>query len=345
MLQRQVPVQTVRFSDELGQPILATAVPILREGQVVGTLRITQGLDSVRAEVRRTMVGLIAVGLAGLAAGLVIAWALAGSLSRPLSRLAAAAGRLGDGDLTARSNVRGSGEIGQVAETFDAMADRLEANVRAQREFVANASHQLRTPLTGLKLRLEAARSRAGNSDLAPTLEAAEREADRLAGIVDRLLVLAKRVERGETAPRADLDEAARAVVERWDQRAKAVGASLTVVGDGGWVGTHREDVDQIFDNLVDNAITYAPGPVRIELGARNGQALVAVEDRGPGIPPEDRERVLERFSRGHGAAAGGSGLGLAIVAELARRSGGDVSITNGGNGGTRVEVRLPTSS
>ena len=345
VLKRRVPVQTVRFSDELGQRILATAVPILRQGQVVGTLRMTQGLDSVRAEVRRTMIGLIAVGLAGLLAGLVIAWALAGSLSRPLSRLAAAAHRLGEGDLSARSNVRGGGEIGEVAETFDAMADRLEANVRAQREFVANASHQLRTPLTGLKLRLEAARSRAGNSDLARTLEAAEREADRLAGIVDRLLVLARRAERGETAPSADLDEAARAVVERWDQRARAVGASLTVVGDGGWVGTRREDIDQIFDNLVDNAIRYAPGPVRIELGAQNGQALVAVEDGGPGIPPDDRERVLERFSRGHGAPPGGSGLGLAIVAELARRSGGDVRITNGGNGGTRVEVRLPASN
>ncbi|HEX2090156.1 MAG TPA: HAMP domain-containing sensor histidine kinase [Actinomycetota bacterium] len=344
VLRRRTPVRTVRFSDELGQRILATAVPILQQGRVVGTLRITQGLDSVRAEVRRTMFGLIAVGLAGLIAGLVIAWAMAGSLSRPLSRLARAAHRLGEGDLGARSNVRERGEIGEVAQTFDAMADRLEANVRAQREFVANASHQLRTPLTGLKLRLEAARGRAGEGDLARTLEAAEREADRLAGIVDRLLVLARRGETGEPAPTSSLDEAARAVVERWEDRARAAGASISVVGDGGWVGTRREDVDQIFDNLIHNALTYASGPLRIELGAADGQALVAVEDRGPGIPASDRERVLERFSRGQSAPPGGSGLGLAIVAELARRSGGDVRITDGNHGGTRVEVRLPVS-
>ena len=345
VLRRRTPVQTVRFSDELGQRILATAVPILQQGRIVGTLRITQGLDSVRAEVRRTMIGLIAVGVAGLAAGLVIAWAMAGSLSRPLSRLARAAHRLGEGDLGARSNVRERGEIGEVARTFDAMADRLEANVRAQREFVANASHQLRTPLTGLKLRLEAARARAQGSELARTLEAAEKEADRLAGIVDRLLVLARRAEKGEPAPSANLDDAARAVVERWEERAAAAGASISVVGDGGWVGTRREDVDQIFDNLVHNALTYAAGPLRIELSAANGQALVAVEDRGPGIPAPDRERVLERFSRGQSAPPGGSGLGLAIVAELARRSGGDVRITDGSDGGTRVEVRLPVSS
>ncbi|MDP8957025.1 MAG: HAMP domain-containing histidine kinase, partial [Actinomycetota bacterium] len=254
VLQRRAPVQTVRFSDELGQRILATAVPILQQDRVVGTLRITQGLDSVGAEVRRTMIGLIAVGLAGLFAGLVIAWAMAGSLSRPLSRLARAAHRFGEGDLSARSNVRGGGEIGEVAETFDAMADRLEANVRAQREFVANASHQLRTPLTGLKLRLEAARSRAEGSEVAPTLEAAEREADRLAGIVDRLLVLARRAEKGETAPSSNLDDAAHAAAERWEERARVTGASISVVGDGGWVGTRREDVDQIFDNLVHNA-------------------------------------------------------------------------------------------
>ena len=345
VLQRRTAVQTVRFSDELGQRILATAVPILRQGGVVGAVRITQGLESVRAEVRRTMIGLIAVGLAGLLAGLVIAWALAGSLSRPLSRLARAAHRLGDGDLSARSNVRGRGEIGEVAETFDAMAERLEANVRAQREFVANASHQLRTPLTGLKLRLEAARGRAETPELKRTLEAAEREADRLAGIVDRLLVLARRAEQGERVPSTDLDDAARAVVERWDQRIRAGGSSITIAGDGGFVGTPREDVDQIFDNLVHNALSYAPGPVRIELGGANGRALVAVEDRGPGIPAEERERVLERFSRGRGVSPGGSGLGLAIVAELARRSGGDVRVTDGTKGGTRVEVFLPASA
>ncbi|HEX8098607.1 MAG TPA: HAMP domain-containing sensor histidine kinase [Actinomycetota bacterium] len=345
VLRQQTSVQTVRFSDELHQSILATAVPVFRRGVVVAALRMTQGLEGVHREVRRTMAGLVVVGLAGLLAGLVVAWALAASLSRPLSRLADAAHRLGEGDLSARSKVTGGGEIGDVAETFDAMAERLEATVRAQREFSANASHQLRTPLTGLKLQLESARERAESPEQLRMLEAAERETDRLAGIVERLLVLARRAERGESIPATDLGEAARDGVERWKERTNAAGASISVVGDGGSVRARREDLDQILDNLLDNALSHASGPFRIELRGDDGQSVLAVEDRGPGIPPAERERVIERFYRGRAAAPGGSGLGLAIVAELARRSGGDVRIADGSDGGTRVEVRLPSSS
>ena len=339
------PGQEIRYSDTLGQEILATAVPVIRGNEVVAAVRITESLADLRRQVSKAIIAYLVIGLAGLVAGLAIAWVLAGTFSRPLTALAGTARRLGDGDLSARAEVRGSGEIADLAAGFNAMAGRLEATVRAQREFVANASHQLRTPLTGLKLQLESAALGAGNPEVRAEIEAAEREADRLSGLVDRLLVLARRVEDGEPVTIADLDEAARRAADRWRERATVGGASVEVRGRGRGVAAAVEDLDQILDNLLDNAMTYAPGDLAIELGGDDGEAVLAVVDGGPGIPPEERKRVLERFYRGRAAPSGGSGLGLAIVRELAQRSGGDVRVLDAPGGGTRVEVRLPASA
>jgi signal transduction histidine kinase len=233
-----------------------------------------------------------------------------------------------------------------VARTFDAMADRLQRTVTAQREFVANASHQLRTPLTGIKLRLESAREDAPTEDLRRQLRAAEQEADRLAGIVERLLVMARSVESGEAPAVSDLERVGRTACDRWSDRAEKAGGSLELEligdGEGAIAAAAEDDLNQILDNLIDNALSYAPGPVRMEVGRRDGRALVVVEDRGPGIPEEERGRVLERFYRGTGTTPGGSGLGLAIVRDLAGRWDGEVAVLAGASGGTRIEVSFP---
>src|SRR5512141_1290505 len=129
-----------RHSIELGTDLLATAVPVQDEGHTVGAVRITKPMSEVISQTRRATFGLIAVGLAGLASGLLLAWALAGSRARPLRRLADTSERLGSGDLAARADdVRGADESEKLGRSFDEMADRLERTVRAQREFVANA--------------------------------------------------------------------------------------------------------------------------------------------------------------------------------------------------------------
>ena len=160
---------------------MATAVPIQDEQRLVGAVRITRSVQQANDNVRNVTLGLAAIGIAALVAGMLLAFGLAGSLSRPLTRLAAAARRLGDGDLSARAgDVSGASEVEELGQSFDEMADRLERSAQAQREFVANASHQLRTPLTAMKLRLEGAIAEAPDEE--PSGNASRRPTERSIG-------------------------------------------------------------------------------------------------------------------------------------------------------------------
>ena len=341
VLQTPEATSEIRHSDALGQDLLVAAAPIIDETTFYGAVRVSQLMGEVQDRVRRVIAGLVIIGLGALFAGLIVAFVLAGSFSRPLKKLAAVAKRLGGGDLTARAEtIEGASEIVQLARSFDDMADRLEATVKAQREFVSNASHQLRTPLTGMKLRIEAAMAGGPSEEVRRQLEAADTEVDRLAGIVNRLLVMARRIEEGGPSE-IDLDEAVHRALERWRERASRQGATLTATGEGGRALGEWADLDQILDNLIDNAVAYAPGPVKIETGRADGRAFLAVEDVGPGIAADERHRVTDRFFRGRTAPKGGTGLGLAIVRDLAEKWGGTVIVGPADGGGTRIEVRL----
>jgi len=336
------PFSEVRDSVDLGHDIIATAVPVHSEGQLLGAVRITRSVQQVNDTVRNITLGLAAIGLAALVAGLLLAFWLAGSLSRPLSRLASAAKRLGGGDLSSRAgDVSGSGdEVEELGESFDEMADRLERTVQAQREFVANASHQLRTPLTAMKLRLEGAIADTSDQELRERLEAADHEVDRLSDIVDRLLVMAREIEEG-AASSVDVGDAVTRAVARWNERAAERRSTLVGRGEPGSARVDATDLDQILDNLLDNATTYAPGAVTVESGRSNGRLFVAVEDRGNGIHPTDLPRVTERFYRGREVPSGGSGLGLAIARQLAEKWGGALNVESTVGEGTRIEVQL----
>jgi signal transduction histidine kinase len=286
----------------------------------------------------------VAVALGGLLAGLLLAAALAGSLARPLSSLAGVARRLGHGELGARAGaVEGGDEVAELATSFDEMAGRLERTVQAQREFVANASHQLRTPLTGIKLRLETAIAGTEDPALVQELRAADREVDRLARIIERLLTMATQLEEG-TVPRGDAGEAVARAVERWREPARQASSTLEGAGAAAPVAVDPHDLDQILDVLIDNALTHAPGTVELGSALDGRRVRLWVRDRGPGIPAAELPRVRERFYRGRSAAPGGSGLGLAIAGELAERAGGELRIEAADGGGTLVEVRLPAS-
>jgi signal transduction histidine kinase len=335
------PNAVIRASATVGADILVAAAPVLDPG-LIGAVRITKDIRSVNDAVRRTTISLMAIiGGIGLFIGLVIAVVMSGSLARPLMRLATAARRFGAGDLSTRAHgVSGADEIEELAGSFDDMADRVERSVRAQREFVANASHQLRTPLTGMKLRLESAIELSNTSEMTHELTAADREIDRLTATVHRLLVMARTVEEGGSTD-IELLGAANRAADRWRERATARNSTISVGGERITARADATDVDQILDNLLDNAMTYAPGPIQLQTGTAEHRAFVAVLDHGAGISSEERGKVTERFYRGKAAPPGGSGLGLTIARDLAERWDGALSVQSAEGGGTRVEVRF----
>ena len=178
------PRQLERPSDTLDEDLLATAVPVVETGTRVGAVRITQATAAVDRAVRRQWLGLALVGLLVIALGLGAGYVLAGQVARPVTRLDTAAQRVAEGDLGVRARVEGSAEQQSLARSFNDMTERLGRMLESQREFVADASHQLRTPLAGLRLRIEAAAAETGEPGAREELEAAQRELDRMAQMI-----------------------------------------------------------------------------------------------------------------------------------------------------------------
>jgi signal transduction histidine kinase len=343
-------VQGRRRSDTLHEQLLYTAVPVVFKGRAVGAVRVTQSVDALDREVRRDQYALVGIGALALAFGLAVAWFVAGSLARPLGRLASTARQVGGGDLQARGAVEGSAEQQDVARAFNTMADRLTHALEAQREFVANASHQLRTPLTGLRLRIEAADMANTDPGVRADLAAAEAETLRLARLVTNLLTLASADAPAPPSEPVDLAAAARSAEARWSARAEHEGRRVVaddaapVVAQG-----NADDMATSLDNQIENALVHTPegSTVRISWGRDGGWAFVAVLDDGPGISEGDAAAAFERFRRGAArpAGGGGTGLGLAIVGALAARWGGSAALRRRPEGGTRAEIRLPVPS
>ncbi len=335
-----------RFSETLGESLLFTAVPVVQGADRVGAVRVTQNVEAIDRRVRRDVLGLIGIGVIALVLGLGFAWLLAGTLARPLQHLASTARRVEAGDLEARAEPEGSTEHKEVAHAFNDMTERLGQVLEAQREFVANASHQLRTPLTGLRLRLESAALKAG-PELAAELEAAEREVERLARLLTALLTLAREGDRPVARATVSLGDAVEQAGERWTDRARSSGHLLVTDSRPAAVArASEEDLAIILDNLIENALNYSPGgTVTVESGRDGDEAFLAVLDEGPGLEAGEEERIFDRFARGSGGhGAPGTGLGLALVATLARRWGGSATIGNRVGSGARAEVRLPAA-
>jgi two-component system OmpR family sensor kinase len=211
---------------------------------------------------------------------------------------------------------------------------------------VANASHQLRTPLTGLRLRLEAAALKSRDPEVERELNAADRETERMARLLAELLMLARERERPEPEE-LSLAEVAEAALERWEGPAASSDHRLALHGEGDAVVAATDaDLAVMLDNLVENALNYSPAgtTVTIEWGSEPDSAWLAVLDEGPGIDPEERQRAFERFYRGRASRGGapGTGLGLSVVEALAERWDGSVRLEERPEGGTRAEVRLP---
>lgn len=342
-----------RRSRTLGAELAYAAVPITSGSRVEGAVRVTFPTDTVQRQVRDNWLrlGLLAALVLASAAGL--GWLVSRWVVQPVEELEDGARRLAAGDLTGRAEVdRGPPELRHLAGTFNEMAARLEQLVASQRSFVADASHQLRTPLTALRLRLEALEDvLVVDPDAAPDEVAAiGHELDRLSLLVEDLLRLARAEGRSSPMVGVDVADAVAGAVARWqpvaDERSLDIvvrtppGPSVAVAGRGA--------LDQVLDNLVDNALAAAPDGSEVELVVATeagGEVVVIVRDHGRGLSAEERQRATDRFWRAGDAPPGGTGLGLAIVDELVRASGGTLTLREPAEGpGLEVEVRLPGS-
>jgi two-component system, OmpR family, sensor kinase len=337
------PEQITRDSETLGTQILATAVPILERGRPAGAVRITQSTDAVHRAVKTSILDVAALAAIVLALGMIAGGLIAQQIARPIRRLDGAARRVAGGDLDTSVAVEGSKEQRSLARAFNEMTLRIKRLLRVQQDFVADASHQLRTPLTGLRLRLEGLAERfRGTASVERELDAAMGEIDRLSSIVDELLILSRAGEHELPGERLDLGEAVARAAERWRKTAADRGIALEATGSPGAEGwCAGADLDRSIDALLENALIYSPPGSTVGLRAEAGR--VAILDRGPGLAAGEEEAVFERFSRGSAGLQGpkGTGLGLPIARELARQWGGEVRLGNREDGGLEARIEL----
>jgi signal transduction histidine kinase len=341
------PYQHTRHSDTLGADILATAVPILHAGSPIGAVRITQSVDSVNSAVNRSFLGIGLLGLVVICLGLVAGALIAQRIAHPIHRLAETADEVAGGDLETQATVEGSLEQQSLALSFNAMTDRLGRLLTSQQEFVADASHQLRTPLTGLRLQLEELRQLCSDDDPARSeLEAALHEVDRLSAIVDELLILSRAGEHAIPGEVVSLPRLADAAVERWRKAAQArnLAISRRSEGVGSTVVCAPADIARALDALVENAVAYSESGGEVLIA--DGPGTIEVLDRGPGLAPEEEDAVMERFYRGRaGRTVEGTGLGLPIARELASQWGGRVSLANRPGGGAHAVIAFASAA
>jgi signal transduction histidine kinase len=331
-------LRVVAVADSIESRTVLVAVPVREVQQSIVT-------------VERALLVAYPLLLAGLA---VLAWRVVGWTLRPVEAL-----RAGAEEITATRSGRlpvpdGRDEVHRLAVTLNDMLDRLDRARARQRAFVADAAHELRSPIASLRTQLEVA-EHVGEPAPGADLRA---EVDRLGRLVDDLLLLARADEGDPGLRRREPVELASLLAEA---AAGCAGARVPVVppaGDPQWTIGDPAGLRRVVDNLLSNAVRYAGTRVILSLRRAGQRVLISVADDGPGIPPADRDRVFQRFTRLDGARArdaGGAGLGLAIVQELVRMHGGSVTLADAGlgplagrgsagvaGGGLLVTVNLP---
>jgi signal transduction histidine kinase len=343
-----------RASETLGLELVYVAVPVFSGDDIVGAVRLTSPSGEIDDLVSRRIRGIVAVVLIALALGVVVALVLAQEISRPLRSLKRSTDQLASGDLTTRAEAdTGPSEVRELATAFNRMSARLQSLVEAQRSFASDASHQLRTPLTALRLQIEQARHIAETdpSRSRVELERATSEIDRLQHLVDGLLVLA-RLE-NSTALREAID--ARTVIEDrigvWQPLVEEREGTISLVAVEGpaRVDLMPGTLEQILDNLIANSLDAGDEPPDILVDLRHdltsNRIRFAVMDRGRGMSDAEIGRAFDRFWRSSRNVSTGSGVGLSIVRRLVEVNDGSIALLPRPGGGLVVEVEFPTTT
>lgn len=332
---------------------LVMLIPLYHAERAVGVLQVAMPSREQRRVMSTLAWTLLAGGLLALSLGLGAADVLSRRLSSPLERIEETARAAARGDLSARTHLTaGTRETREVADALDDMIARLQQSLAAQRRFVADASHELKTPLTaisGMAEMLRTGRADASPEQRAKALRTIEAEIDKMARLVSDLLTLSKSSEaEAPLLARTSID--VRALIESATASAQDAISNgrlrlvefpqMTVEGDA-------DMLSRAIRNLVDNALAYSPptGTVTVRAESANAEAVIEVIDEGPGISAEDLPRVFDRFYRADASRSrqtGGAGLGLPIVAAIAQQHGGRVALHSAPGQGTRACLHLP---
>jgi signal transduction histidine kinase len=338
-----------RRSETLDSEFVFVAVPVASGGTIRGAVRLTLPTSQLTTRVHRYWVTLGVIALVSLVAVMLAGFAFARWVGSPLERLQESAVAFGTGNLTARAAVReGPPEVRSLAATFNQMAERLEELISAQDAFVADASHQLRTPLTALRLQLENVRAGVDPDSVDAALE----EVGRLSRLVDGLLALARAERRAPSVEAVDMPDVLRERQAMWQPLADERGVDIVVDAVPTVAECDRDRLSQVVDNLVANALDVSPSGSAVVLSCAgvDGTAELHVRDHGPGMTADERAHAFDRFWRAEretraDGALGGTGLGLAIVAKLVKVDGGSVTLDAAPEGGLDAVVRLPSYS
>lgn len=323
-----------RITDDQTGGHLVVAVPLTSEETVFAAIRAASAADAVRDRAERTWLAMAGLSAAAVLLATFAGFALARRLSRPVTQLATTARRLGDGDFTSRAAAVGIPELDTVVDALNATASRLGDLVARERAFSADASHQLRTPLTGLRLRLESALAAPG-ADRDQAIRSSLGDIDRLEITIESLLALAR-----DTTPardRIDFSQLLTDVEERWHGTLAAGGRPLRVLTDETLpeVRASASAITQILDALVDNAHRHGSGTVTVHCRDVHGNAVaIDVSDEGAG-PQLPIDQLFLRRSPG----AAGTGIGLALARFLAEAEGGRLQLAKPGPGPTFAVV------
>lgn len=292
-------------------------------------ITVEQAHAAVRDDLSRTLLVILGVALLAVAAASILAVRQAHRVAAPLTDLAETAERLGSGDPRPRHRRYGVPELDRVADVLDGSADRIGRMLTAERRLAADASHQLRTPLTALSMRLEEIIATAETEDPAEQATVKEEatialaQVERLTDVVQRLLTNS-RDPRSGSAVSFDLDEVVKQQVEEWKPACRNEGRAIVRSGKSGLhaVGTPGA-VAQVLATLVENSLMHGAGTVSLRTRVTRNQIVVEVADEGPGVDPELGSRVFERTVSGRNS----TGLGLAVARDLAEADGGRLEL------------------
>ena len=338
----------------LGSPVRVLDAPLSPTLAPGWTVRVTFSATGLERSTRRLDRGL-ALGILASAflAGLT-GWWLTGRTLEPVGAMAHAAEAISETHPSERLPVADpSDELGRLGLAFNDLLDRLERALGQQRQFLADAAHELRTPIARVRSQLELAERPGASPVTAETVAGLQADLERMAMMLDELLQLA-RADAGERPSeplRIFLDDIAHQATAGWRAAAERRGVVLDFDVPDHEVPVVADPVllRRLVDTLMDNAIRYSPtgGHIQVRAWAEDGAAVIDVADRGIGIPDDERVRLFERFFRGREArqmAPEGSGLGLPIARWIAERHGGSVQLTAREGGGTVARVTLPTN-